>query len=241
MKHNHTKILALVAVFAAPVMTLAQEKNEEGVLPPETLHVVYEAFSLPMSEAAKLLRAGLTDELFYGKMMAGLKDKSVKQEVFLVARQMSGIVVSVKNVAEHIYPTEVEPPDLPNVVNNTALKDGENALRVFPAIPATSKAFDTQDVGNTLKIGSSITNDEGHIDLRIAPKIVTFIERQKWGQGLSEFETSRFAIQQIETGVIAKSGQTSFLGTLSPPKELQAKEGEQSVWFAFVTVSIVVQ
>ncbi|MFT6573644.1 MAG: hypothetical protein ACJA16_001828 [Akkermansiaceae bacterium] len=66
-----------------------------------------------MKEAAAIQRSGISDSAFYAKMVAGLKDKSVKQESFLMVRSDPSLSVTGEQIQEYIYPTEYEPPGFP--------------------------------------------------------------------------------------------------------------------------------
>ena len=201
------------------------------------LSVVYEVFSLPMTKAAELQRAKLADSEFYGKLVEGLKDKSVKQETFLVARSMSGTKVRVEETKDYIYPTEFDPPELPNMVagqNQKTKKEGKS-MRIFPATPANPTSYDTEALGEMLEVEAMLKGNL--IDLRLAPSRVSFIQRDVSGQGLARTVMPRIARPKIQTGILTRSGKPSYLGTVSAPSELQPKEGEQRVFFAFVTAT----
>lgn len=89
----------------------------------------------------------------------------------------SGETATIEVIREFIYPTEYEPPELPNEVG-TASGSGFGAAggssSTFPVTPATPTAFETRNTGVTLEIEPTISEDNLSIDLRFAPEIVEF-------------------------------------------------------------------
>ena len=90
----------------------------------------------------------------------------------------SGQKATIEIIREFIYPTEYEPPELPNsvgtqqttVVPGTATSTGGS----FPVTPATPTAFETEPTGVTLEIEPTIGENDFVIDLRFVPEIVEF-------------------------------------------------------------------
>lgn len=252
MKKNTFKRMTLGgALLAFPVMAMAQndpsisDVGGDASLPAgqtETIKIVFEAFSLPMGKAAALQRAGLSDTAFYGKLVEGLEDGSVTQESFLLARGLPWQKLLAEHAQEKIHPTEYDPPELPNTVSGTGLvkgKEGE-VVPAFPVTPANPTSYDTKNVGESFEAEVGLGPDGGKdaIDLRLAPSQVTFLRRDVYGQGTATIEIPRFARQIIATRIHARSGKPAYLGTMSPPDELQPDKGEARVWFGFVTATV---
>ena len=93
----------------------------------------------------------------------------------------SGQKATIEIIREFIYPTEYEPPELPNSVG-TASSFGLGGLGgiggggggSFPVTPATPTAFETRNTGVTLEIEPTIGENDFVIDLRFVPEIVEF-------------------------------------------------------------------
>ncbi len=91
----------------------------------------------------------------------------------------SGQKATIEIIREFIYPTEYEPPELPN---STGVSGGIGGgiLGVgggggsFPVTPATPTAFDTRNTGVTLEVEPTIGDNDFVIDLRFVPEIVEF-------------------------------------------------------------------
>ena len=88
----------------------------------------------------------------------------------------SGEKALIEIIREFIYPTEYEPPELPNSIGGGQGGDqglGGNA-GIFPVTPATPTSFETRNTGVTLEIEPTIGGNDFVIDLRFAPDIVEF-------------------------------------------------------------------
>ena len=88
----------------------------------------------------------------------------------------SGQKATIEIIREFIYPTEYEPPELPNSVGQTSGSSivGGAGGGSFPVTPATPTAFDTRNTGVTLEIEPTIGDNDFVIDLRFVPEIVEF-------------------------------------------------------------------
>jgi len=90
----------------------------------------------------------------------------------------SGQKATIEIIREFIYPTEYEPPELPNTVGSSFVDTGGLGLgssaSTFPVTPATPTAFETRNTGVTLEIEPTIADNDLVIDLRFVPEIVEF-------------------------------------------------------------------
>ncbi|MFT3990369.1 MAG: type II and III secretion system protein [Luteolibacter sp.] len=88
----------------------------------------------------------------------------------------SGEKAKIEIIREFIYPTEYEPPQLPNSVgtSSSSLTSVGTSSSSFPVTPATPTAFQTRNTGVTLEIEPTIGENDFVIDLRFVPEIVEF-------------------------------------------------------------------
>jgi general secretion pathway protein D len=94
----------------------------------------------------------------------------------------SGQKATIEIIREFIYPTEYEPPELPNSVGQSSGvllpgvggTTGGSTGGSFPVTPATPTAFETRNTGVTLEIEPTIGENDFVIDLRFVPEIVEF-------------------------------------------------------------------
>lgn len=104
-------------------------------------------------------------------MMRGLSQKKgidLMTAPSITAR--SGQKATIEVIREFIYPTEYDPPELPQSGGN-ALGGGGGASIATPANPT---AFETKNTGVTLEIEPTIGENDFVIDLRFLPEIVEF-------------------------------------------------------------------
>lgn len=91
----------------------------------------------------------------------------------------SGEKALIEIIREFIYPTEYEPPELPNSIGGGNNGGGGGGIGggnagIFPVTPATPTSFETRNTGVTLEIEPTIGGNDFVIDLRFAPDIVEF-------------------------------------------------------------------
>lgn len=124
----------------------------------------------------------------------------------------SGQKATIEIVREFIYPTEYEPPELPN---STGSNFGGGGLLgglgggggggggSFPVTPATPTAFDTRNTGVTLEIEPTIGENDFVIDLRFVPEIVEFEGFINYGSPIQSSSTD--ALGNPVTNVITEN------------------------------------
>lgn len=236
--------------FARGEAEMTEEEREANR--PRQISICLESFSVDLADAAALQRAGLDDGKLYKELVdRGGKGKAV-QEQFMIVRARSGEKAILENISEIIYPTEFEPgtgvkaaapPPQPNAGAQTSspapapspAQDVPNA-----PVPATPTSFETRNTGATLEIEPTLAENNEIIDLRIAPDLVTYVGRTKYGQGLSETETPVFETQRTNTALTLRAGHPCLLGTPSrPPVSQVDPNSAKRVWFTFVTPTVV--
>ncbi len=114
-------------------------------------------------------------------MMRGLSQKTgVDVVVSPSTVTRSGQQSTVKVVREFIYPTEYEPPELPNSVGSSVTVDldtgeiGAGAAPLFPITPATPTSFEMKEVGVVLDVLPTVSGDGHYVDLALKPTLTDF-------------------------------------------------------------------
>ena len=106
-----------------------------------------------------------------GQAQLIMRGLSQKKGVDIMAKPStvtrSGQASTVSIVREFIYPTEYDPPELPNSV-------GTNSLGSFPVTPATPTTFDTREVGIKLEVLPVADAGKRYIDITLNPSFVDF-------------------------------------------------------------------
>lgn len=165
---------------------------------------------------------GRFNDSFIQGIMRGLDQKKgvdLMAQPAVVTR--SGQASSVAIVREFIYPTEYEPPEVPNSVSGGA----------SPVIPATPTAFEKQDVGVTLEVTPVADAGKRYITVTLNPVFSDFDGFVNYGSpinavgsgllGDQTVELTKNAIlmpifskQQLSTTVDVADGSTVVLGGL---------------------------
>ena len=102
----------------------------------------------------------------------------------------SGEKATINIIREFIYPTEYEPPELPNDVGSSSTTSVTGAsVSSFPVTPATPTAFETKNVGVSLEIDPTIGENNYTIDLSFVPEIVEFEGFVNYGSPISTAAT----------------------------------------------------
>jgi len=144
----------------------------------------------------------------------------------------SGQRAKVEVVREFIYPTEYDPPEIPNTFG--AVTDGGpgGTGGAFPVTPATPTAFETRNTGVTLEVEPVLGNDEYTVDLTLAPEVVEFSGFINYGSPIQTTSVNALGIptpvvltenriqmpvfdtRKVATRVTIWDGQTVALGGL---------------------------
>jgi general secretion pathway protein D len=141
---------------------------------------------------------GLFSDVQMQVMMRGLSQKKgadIMSAPSVTAK--SGQKATIEVIREFIYPTEYEPPELPNSVGTTSSfgfggVGGSSTGGSFPVTPATPTAFETRNTGVTLEIEPTIGENDFMIDLRFVPEIVEFEGFINYGSPISSSGSDAF-------------------------------------------------
>lgn len=155
----------------------------------------------------------------------------------------TGEQATIEVVREFIYPTEYEPPELPNEVGigggfgglggglGGAI-GGAQSAGIFPVTPATPTAFDTRKTGVTLEIEPTLDANSYTIDLQFTPEIVEFEGFINYGAPIqspgtdafgnpapvtiteNRIEMPVFSSRRVQTAITIYDGHTVAVGGL---------------------------
>jgi len=154
----------------------------------------------------------------------------------------SGQRATIEIIREFIYPTEFDPPEIPQTFGNGGLGGGGgggiipglNLAQVssFPVTPSTPVAFEMRPVGVTMEVDPVLGDDGFTIDLNLAPEVVEFEGFINYGSPIqagavdalgnpttvtlteNRIEQPVFATRKVTTAVTIWDGQTVGLGGL---------------------------
>ncbi|MCP5534900.1 MAG: hypothetical protein H7A51_01565 [Akkermansiaceae bacterium] len=117
----------------------------------------------------------------------------------------SGERSKIEIIREFIYPTEYEPPELPNSVGGGGLIDpisGEfgEAPVATAVTPAHPTAFETRNVGVTLEVEPTVGADRKFIELSLRPEMVEFEGFINYGTPISGVSGGSLSVDQDNLG-----------------------------------------
>jgi len=136
----------------------------------------------------------------------------------------SGQSSKVELLREFIYPTEYEPPQLPQSVGSTS---GGS----FPVTPATPTAFEKKDVGITLEVLPVAGANKRYVDITLSPSLSDFDGFVNYGSPINTSVTDAlgthsvelthnailmpvFSVQKLATQLSVADGSTIVMGGL---------------------------
>jgi general secretion pathway protein D len=122
---------------------------------------------------------GLFTDGVVSAMMRGLLNK--KGDDFMIKKSVvtrSGQAATVEATRRMPYPTEYEPPQLPNSIGSTTATDlltGETAVAQMSfATPATPTAFDVRKLGCVLEVEPLVGPNRHYVEMALKPSLVDF-------------------------------------------------------------------
>ncbi len=125
----------------------------------------------------------------------------------------SGQRAKAESISEYIYPTEFDPPIVPEDVT---LGSGSNA----PIGDFTPAAFETRNLGTTIEVDPVLGADSHTIDLNLSPEIVELEGNTTWTnddyKGGVKVEQPLFHAMKVTTQVTLHSGTYQLIGTTRP-------------------------
>lgn len=151
----------------------------------------------------------------------------------------SGQRATVEVVREFIYPTEFEPPEIPQDFGNTATTSTtfttlgtSSGVSSFPVTPTTPTAFEMRPVGVRMEVEPTVGSDGYTIDLNLAPEVTEFEGFINYGSPIqtgatdalgnpttvvlteNKIEQPVFSSRKLQTSVTVWDGQTVAMGGL---------------------------
>ena len=217
------------AVAADPfVKGKPDEKVEAPAFHTNQVGVLVEFIQLADRVANKMLRkhaASLSARALREELEVMLDADTAKLVESAYIKTKSGQRAKVESIDEKIYPTEFDPPEIPQTVTLTEAQ--------APGTAANPTAFDIRNVGTTLEVDPVISADAKSIDLNIAPEIVRFLGREytvEDREDLSAYDPEtlsstiyqpKFHAMKHSTAVTVLDGDTVLLGIHRPDDTLE--------------------
>lgn len=135
----------------------------------------------------------------------------------------SGQSASITMVREFIYPTEYEPPEIPQSIG-----DGVGSIPIVPSFPTT---YETRDTGVFLEVLPTADENRRYIDVALKPVFTDFDGFVNYGSPINaildgnQIEVAKntilqpvFSVKQIDTSMVILDGATIVVGGLLKDK-----------------------
>ncbi len=153
----------------------------------------------------------------------------------------SGQKATIEIIREFIYPTQFQPPQIPQTFGNnnsgtTVISPtggvSSSSSGSFPVTPTTPTAFEKRNTGVTLEVDPVIGPDNFTIDLTLQPQVVDFDGFINYGSPIQTVSTNAlgisttnvltqntinqpvFSVRKVSTSVSVYDGSTVVLGGL---------------------------
>lgn len=157
-------------------------------------------------------------------MMRGLDQKKAADVMVRPATvTRSGQTSKIEIIQELIYPTEYEPPELPQRIGGNFGIDplgnivGNQQPLIAPITPATPTSFDKREVGVTLEVSPIVSADRRYIELALKPEMVTFDGFVNYGTPIR----SGSGASPVQNGGLGGVGGGNQLVEVTPNRILQ--------------------
>ncbi len=144
----------------------------------------------------------------------------------------SGIRAVIEIVREFRYPTEFDPPQIPQSVGSTGGIGGGGASSI-PVTPTTPTSFETRNTGVTLEVEPQVGPDGQTIDLTLAPSVTEFEGFINYGSPILSPATSSplFNALGLQVGSIVNPASVITPNVINQPIFSTRKVSTQvSIW-----------
>jgi general secretion pathway protein D len=112
----------------------------------------------------------------------------------------SGQRAVIEIVREFRYPTEFDPPQIPQNFGgggSGSSSGGSSTIAVFPVTPTTPTSFETRNTGVTLEVEPTVGSDNYTIDLNLVPQVVEFEGFINYGSPISTINPASLGIGAV--------------------------------------------
>lgn len=154
-----------------------------------------------------------------------VKDGKAKVMETLLCTGRSRQKSTTESIEEFIYPTEYEPAEFADESKKPAPAANEAAdSSKREALGPTPTAFETRNLGSTMEIEPTVSEDGKTIDLRFVPEIVYHVENEIWAEWKDEHGSAHVQMPvmytlRVNTSVKLANGKPLLVGALTPKND----------------------
>lgn len=154
-----------------------------------------------------------------------VKDGKAKVMETLLCTGRSRQKSTTESIEEFIYPTEYEPAEFADESKKPVPAANEAAdSSKREAHGPTPTAFETRNLGSTMEIEPTVSDDGKTINLRLVPEIVYHVENEIWAEWKDEHGSAHVQMPvmytlRLNTTVKLANGKPLMVGALTPKND----------------------
>jgi hypothetical protein len=214
------KFAQVIPLMLAVLLAHASAGKPGENAPPAQAAFLFEWIELGHRDANKLIRqhadqaSGEKLREVLGRMIDE-KTATLVQTAYLTTKYLQR--AKTESVDEVIYPTEYDPPEIPQEVHQHTRPE---QLVITPANPT---AFDVRNVGTTVEIEPIISEDGKTISLELAPEIVKHLgdrsvsDPETLPDSLKVIKLPAFYVMKLQTILKLAANDYTLAGMFTPP------------------------
>jgi hypothetical protein len=238
MKTRSIPITRRFAVFCLLGLTTAA--FGEPLVSATSGQLLIECISVPLPEAHKLCLAAHSDAELYAGLQTAVTAGSAEVADFITLPLKSGHRTSGVAATEEPFPTDFDPPQLPQIFEGDTPPDRKD----FSHTDICPTSFEIKNTG--LAVEAEVSVSEAGLQLTTSLERITYRGEQVWpapktpSLAAPEYHQPLFEHQTINTVMSNSWHRPTFLGTMNPaPADVLggvvADPTKARVWFAFGT------
>ena len=148
-----------------------------------SIHAECQMIVLPQKLALPLI-ADLNDDAKVEAAWANAQQMIARGEATLAAhldlKGEAGAKLVSESVEEYRYPTEFDPPRLPEGVPKENLAE---VLKNWPVVGITPTSFETRNLGASLELNATVSDDGKWISAEVTPQHIRLLRSEKFDAG----------------------------------------------------------
>lgn len=235
--------------FCLPLSVAHAEEKKEAPLDPTAaqIRVQVEFIDLSHEQLTELMfgTKPAANDVELRKQLAQLvKDGKAKVMETLLCTGRSGQKSTSESIEEFIYPTEYEPASFADEGKKQEPGKTETAdAGKREALGPTPTAFETRNLGSTVEIEPTVSDDGKTIDLRLIPEIVYHVENEIWAEWKDEHGSAHVQMPvmytlRLNTVVKLTNGKPLLVGALTPKNDKGAPDRDRKL-MVFVKADVL--
>ncbi|MEX2579759.1 MAG: Amuc_1098 family type IV pilus outer membrane protein [Verrucomicrobiales bacterium] len=137
------------------------------------------------------------------RALSQMKGEDTLDDTHVVVRP--GQIATIEQIREFIYPTEYDPPEIPNdfggvQIGNTRFIGEESG--VFPATPATPTAFEMRPLGSSIEVEPTVSSDNQTVNVNVTLDFTDFVGFINYGTPITN---ARFSAPDGSPSVVTEN------------------------------------